>query len=233
MLQSVSNATERSELEKDEVSLCYQRFGRILLTEDLLPHQKQDKKYHLRNKFEGDMTLSSFQRSFIDNMLRKFLGDKKVAFRIWQHGMPSIVDTPPVIRRRVDHKEHYMGMLQSSLNECLQWYSCLASDIVIHKTQEGFEAQLSASSLDKHERQEHQTRRESLQKAQQTLRRGAALAKQLDDGKRSYDDMDDDEKKVLEDFDTGMSKIALQHFTTPKLKSFRCTLESNATEHAT
>ena len=65
------------------------------------------------------------------------------------------------------------------------------------------------------------------------MRRGAALAKQRDDGKRSYDDMDDDEKKILEDFDTGMSKIALQHFTTPKLKSFRCTLESNATEHAT
>ena len=230
---SSDNATERVELDKDEVSLCYQRFGRILLTEDLLPQQKQDKKYHLRNKFEGDTTLSSFQRSFIDNLLRKFLGNKKVALLIWQHGMPSIVDTPPVIRRRVDHKEHYMGMLQSSLNECLQWYSCLANDIVIHKTQEGFEAQLSASSLDKHERQEHQTRRESLQKAQQTLRRGAALAKQLDDGKRSYDDMDDDEKKVLEDFDTGMSKIALQHFTTPKLKSFRRTLESNATEHAT
>ena len=232
MLQSVSNATEPSELEKDEVSLCYQRFGRILLTEDLLPHQKQDKKYHLRNKFENDMTLSSFQRSFIDNMLRKSLGDKRVAYRIWQHGMPSIVDTPPVIRRRVDHEEHYMGMLQSSLNECLQWYSCLANEIVIHKTQEGFDAQLSASSLDKHERQEHQTRRESLQKAQATLRRGAALAKQRDDGKRSYDDMDDDEKKILEDFDTGMSNIAMQHFTTPRMKSFRCKLESNATEHA-
>ena len=45
------NATERVELDADDVSKCYQRFGRVLLTHDLLPHQKQDKKYRLRNKF--------------------------------------------------------------------------------------------------------------------------------------------------------------------------------------
>ena len=69
------NATERVELEEDEVSWCYRRFARILLTDDLLPHQKQDKKYRLRNKFEGDTYLSTFQRSFTDNLLRKFLGN--------------------------------------------------------------------------------------------------------------------------------------------------------------
>ena len=84
---SSDNATERVELDKDEVSLCYQRFGRLLLTDDLLPHQKQDEKYRLRNKFEGDTSLSNFQRSFTDNLLRKFLGDKRVAFLIWQHGI--------------------------------------------------------------------------------------------------------------------------------------------------
>ena len=124
-------------------------------------------------------------------------------------------------------------MLQSSLNECLQWYICLANEIVVHRTQEGFDAQRSASSLDNQERQLHQTRQEEVQKARDTLRLGAALAKQRDDGKRSYDDMDDDEKKILEDFDTGRTKKAKQHFTTPRMKSFRCKLESNATEHAT
>ena len=89
---SSDNATERVELDKDEVSLCYQRFGRLLLTDDLLPHQKQDEKYRLRNKFEGDTSLSNFQRSFTDNLLRKNLGDKRVVFHIWQHGIPSIAD---------------------------------------------------------------------------------------------------------------------------------------------
>ena len=137
----------RVELNEKEVRLCYQRFGRILLTDDLLPHQKQNKKYHLRNNWPGDTFLSSFQRSFIDSMLRKFLGDKKVAFRIWQHGMPSIADAPIVLcRRRGDHKEYFRGMLQSSLNECVHWYSCLANEIVVHKNQEGFDATRSTST---------------------------------------------------------------------------------------
>ena len=84
-------------------------------------------------------------------LLRKFLGDKKVAFRIWQHGIPSIADLPVVYRRRVDSKVLDMAMLQSGLDECLKWYSCLANDIVLHQTQEGFDAHLSASSLDEQE----------------------------------------------------------------------------------
>ena len=55
-----------------------------------------------------------------------------------------------------------MQMLQSSLDECLQWYICLADEVVIYQSQEGFDAQLSASSLDEQERQRQQTRREAL-----------------------------------------------------------------------
>ena len=120
-----------------------------------------------------------------------------------------------------------MGMLQSGLDECLKWYTCLANDIVVHQTQEGFDAQLSASSLDKQERQRQQTRREALQKARDALRLGAALAKQRDDNKRSYDDMNDAEKKILEDYETGSIKKAKQHLTTPRLKPFRCKLQIN------
>ena len=91
-----------------------------------------------------------------------------------------------------------MGMLQSGLDECLQWYICLANDIVVHQNQEGFDAQVSASSLDEQERQRQQTRREALQKARDALRLGAALAKERDDRKRSYWDMNDAEQQTLE-----------------------------------
>ena len=222
---SSDNATERVELDEDEVSLCYQRFGRILLTDDLLPQQKLEPRYRLRNNFEGDTYLSTFQRSFTDNMLRKFLGDKRVAFVIWQHGIPNIADR--TVLDRVASPVANIGMLQSSLNECLQWYICLAKDIVVHKTQEGFDAQLSASSLDKQERQRQQTRREALQKARDDLRLGAALAKQRDDKKRSYDDMNDAEQKILEDYETGKTKKAKQDFTTQRMKPFRCKLQIN------
>ena len=120
-----------------------------------------------------------------------------------------------------------MGMLQSGLDECLQWYTCLANDIVVHQTQEGFDAQLSASSLDEQERQRQQTRREALQKARDALRLGAALAKERDDRKRSYDEMNDSEQKTLEDYETGRIKKEKQRSTTPRLKPFRCKLPIN------
>ena len=219
VLATVSdNATERVELSEADVSSCYRRFGRMLLANDLLPDQKQNPKYRLQNKFEGDTSLTGFQRSFTDHMLRKFLGDKKVATVIFQHGIPSVADNSVVYPRRV----YSMGMLQSGLEECLQWYTNLANEIVVYQNQEGFDAQLSASSLDERERQRQQTRREALQKARDALRLGAALAKQRDNHKRSYDEMDEAEQKILEDFETGKAKKAMQSFTSPRLKPFRC-----------
>ena len=132
-----------------------------------------------------------------------------------------------VYRRRVDSKVLDMGMLQSGLDECLQWYTSLANEIVVYQNQEGFDAQLSASSLDERERQRQQTRREALQKARDALRLGAALAKERDDRKRSYDDMNEAEQKILEDYETGRTKKAKQRSTTPKLKPFRCKLQIN------
>ena len=118
-----------------------------------------------------------------------------------------------------------MGMLQSGMDECLQWFSCLANDIVVHQTQEGFDAQLSASSLDEQERQRQQTRREALQKVRDALRLGEALAKERDDHKRSYDEMNDAEQQIPEDFETGRTKKQKQRFTTPRMRPFRCKLE--------
>ena len=219
--RSIDNATEHVELNPEEVSLCYRLYGRQLITYDLLPHQKRDDRYLLRNNCPDDTHLSTFQRSFTDNMLRKYLGDKKVAIVIWQHGLPSIADIPLVYHRRADAKRKHMGMLQSGLEECLHWYSSLANDIVVHQSQESFEAHVSASSLDKQERQRQQTRREALQKARCDARLGANLVKQRDDRKRSYDDMNEAEQQTLQDYETGKIKRAKQRLTTSKLEPFR------------
>ena len=203
-----------------------------MLTDDLLPHQKLDHRYRLRNDFEGDTYLSKRQRSFTDSMLRKFLGDKKVAFVIWQHGLPSIADMGHATKRpgrghatKRPGRVLDMGRLQSGLEECLKWYISLANAIVIHQTQEGFDAQLSASSLDKQERQRQQTRREALQEVRDALRLGEALANERDDHKRSYDEMNDAEQQNLEDYETGRLKKQKQRFTTPRMQPFRCKLE--------
>ena len=222
LITASDNATERVELTESEVSLCYQRLGCDLITYDLFEHQMKDRRYRLRNKSEGDTQLSGFQRSFVDNMLRKFLGDKRVALVIWQHGLPSIVTKRQAHTYGLSSKFD-KGMLQSSLDECLRWYVALANDIVSHQTQEGFDGQRSASSLDREERQRQQTRRQALQKAREAVRLGATLAEQRDGSKRSYDDMDEAEQKTLEDHDTGRTKKAKQGLTTPKMKPFRAT----------
>jgi len=167
-------------------------------------------------------------------MLRKVLGEKRVAFLIWQHGIPSIADMGHATDRpgrghatERPGRVRDMDMLQRGLDECLQWYICLANHIVDHQTQEGFAACLSASSLDKQERQRQQTRREALQKARDDLRRGAVLVQERDDRKRSYDEMNTDEQKILEDFETGRTKRAKTRSTTPKLNPFRCKLQIN------
>ena len=221
---SSDNATEHVELDEDEVSLCYRRFGRSLLTDALLPHQRRDKRYRLRNNFEGDTHLSTFQRSFTDNVLRRFLGDKRVAYLIWQHGLPGIADGRLLYHQQVDSKVIDMGMLQSGLEECIQWYIALADDIVVHQSQEGFDAQVSASSLARHERQRRQTRREALLIIRKSLRLGAYLSKQRDSKKRSYDEMNDDEQKILEDYETGKTKRLKQAYTTQRIQPFRCNL---------
>ena len=97
----------------------------------------------------------------------------------------------------------------------------------INATEHAYPAQLSSSSLDEQERQRQQTRRETLQKARDALRLGAALAKQRNDKKRSYDDMNDAEQKILEDYEVGRAKKAKQSFTTPRMEPFQRKLQIN------
>ena len=237
---SSDNATERFELDHDSVSLCYKLFGRTMLQHDLMPHQKKNKQYWLRWQYDNDTHLTTFQRSWTDNMLRKFLGDKKVAMLIWQHGLPSVAD-PPVYRRghRFD-----IDMLQSGLDDCLKWYSSLANEIVVHQTQEGFVENRLASSLEKPQKERQQRRREELQKAKDALWTGAALVEQRDRCKRSFEDMDDAEQEMLHCYETGKAEKAKQDASLPKMNPFRCELQvgmqckvehsaaSTATEHA-
>ena len=165
-------------------------------------------------------------------MLRKFLGDKKVAMAIWQHGLPSIADMGHATKRpgrghatKRPGRVLDISRLQGGLEECLKWFFCLANDIVIHRTQEGFDAQLSASSLDEQERQRQQTRREARRKVRDALRLGEALAQERDDKKRSYDEMNSAEKQILEDFETGRTEKQKQRFQAPRMPPFRCNLE--------
>ena len=55
----------------------------------------------------------------------------------------------------------------------------------------------------------------------------AALAKQRDDKKRLYNDMNKDEQKMLEEYETGRTKKAKQGLTTPRMNPFRSKMQIN------
>ena len=80
---------------------------------------------------------------------------------------------------------------------------------------------VSASSGKPQAKQEQQTRREELQKAQDAIKKGAAFAKQIETGKRLRDDMDEDEQQALDDYETGRAKRAKRTNSLPVLKPFR------------
>ena len=112
-------ATERV-LDAGDVGACYRACGQDLLLNDLLPHQLKDRKYQLRWDDSGDPILTSFQTSFVGNILRKRLGDKKLAFHIWQHGLPKLI-APPLLQSRAPSPT-------KALEECCHWYTFFWSE---------------------------------------------------------------------------------------------------------
>ena len=78
------NATKHAEASDEQERQQYKILGEAMLRQELLPHQRNNPGYRIRRNKEGDVVLSSKQRSWIGNMLRKQLGDKKIALFIFQ-----------------------------------------------------------------------------------------------------------------------------------------------------
>ena len=117
-------ATERV-LDADDVSACYRACGQDLLQNDLRPHQLKDRRYQLRWDDSGDATLTPFQLSFVGNILRKRLGDKKLAFHIWQHGLPKLI-APPLLQSRAPSPT-------KALEQCCHWYTAFGQSLAAYE----------------------------------------------------------------------------------------------------
>ena len=207
-----STATEHAILNEDQVSECYRRMGESLLQNDLQPHQKSNKKYHLQCNEEGRVRLSSFQRSFVDSMLRKKMGSRKVAFFIWTHGLVHLFDG--ATRRDVTPE-----MLQSALHEGLHWWSTLTTSILEYEAQPELEMRRDLASLEPSAASKR--RREALRAAMDEKLQGKKLADLRDSKKRKFEDMTPTEQRCLERCETGLTeKTRRAHLVQPH-KSFR------------
>ena len=98
-LRNDSDATETegdaTELTKRVVSTCNKRWAEECLRTRLTPDQQRDHRYKLRYDDDGNVKLTQFQRSFVQNMLRKHMASKFLAYAIWQIGLPAFLKEAP------------------------------------------------------------------------------------------------------------------------------------------
>ena len=217
IIEPTNPATEQIHLDSERVKECHKRFALDFLQSSLLPHQHKDPRYHIKWKKSvltgyWDWSYTGPQRSFIKSILRTNLGDSKVAFRIWEVGLPKIA------------RESVQGvtdvcMLQSCMYDCLHWFASLAKDLVQHTGHPDYPVQLALSSLTPSADQNR--RKEKLQQARQRLLAGKRLAAMKESKKRTYDEMCPSDQQVLDDFETGKCQKHVRANQVERLQPFR------------
>ena len=185
-----------------------------LLSNDLTPEQCHDAKYKIRKDTKtGEISVTTKQRSWINIMLREDLGHSRVAYFIFNHGLPDVLDLS------FGKKAPGKAMLQNMLDELMIWYGSLLQSILEHQSHPDMANARKLAGLDQKMWQMH--RRERKLKAKQRMVQGSSLMKERDSGKRNFDDMSATEQQVLEDYETDKSAKRYKKECGKKLPLYR------------
>ena len=120
-----SAATEHDDRFKKLVAATehddpFKKLVRDIFANELTAEQKKNRKYKLR---EGT-SITTKQRSFVNAILRTNLGDARVAFYIFEHGIPTVLDAP--LQRQPLQK----AAIETMLEELMIWHACLLQWLV-------------------------------------------------------------------------------------------------------
>ena len=110
-------------------------------------------------------------------------------------------------------------LLQSTLDKALPWYASLLQSVVDHDSLPHMAERRALGAKTKCPAQEQ--RRQSLRQAIDEKRRGRALARARDEGKRRYEDMSATEQQLLEAYDTGATEKKRKRHLVPAQPPFR------------
>jgi hypothetical protein len=168
-----------------------------IFSNDLTPQQLQSDKFRIRK----DKALTTPQRSVINAILRKNLGNPRVAYYIFNHGLPTLLDLP--LRRKTPTK----ALLQNMLEEFMIWHASLLQSIHDQQQHPDMIEAHKLSALDQKPWQKQ--RRQRRYEARQRLNQGTCLTRARDSGKRKIEHMSATEQQVLHDFET--HKFRRQH----------------------
>ena len=103
---------------------AFRKLTVAVLTNDLTPKQMKSKVYSLQG---GNSTK---QRSLINCLLRKNLGDARVAHYIFEHGVPEVLKPGTCYRK---HGTFHKALFQDMLEKLMTWHSALLQTIVLER----------------------------------------------------------------------------------------------------
>ena len=160
----------------------YKRMVKDIFANDVTPQHKKFSKYKLR---EG-ASITLEQRSLVNVILRKHLGDARIAFFILAHGIPTALDAPR------DTQSLEREAIEPMLGEVMIWHSRLLRGLVMRQDDPNTIIERKLSDLNQRDWQaERRIRKLALQQ-------GIRDAK----GKRLHQ-MSATEQRVLEENETG------------------------------
>ena len=169
----------------------FQKLAKDIFAHDLTAEQKKNPIYCIRES----KSITTKQRSTVNVILRKNLGDARVASYILDRGVPALLDPPPNI------KPVQSALLQNMLQEFMTWHGSLLRWLADKEKDPNTIMARKLSDLNLKEWQIERRRRKW--EAQQELQQGTHLAKLRDGNNKHRHDMSATEQRVLEDFDSG------------------------------
>ena len=185
-------ATEHADIAANNAATKHANPFRIMvkniLANDLTPEQKNASKYKLR---EG-ASITTEQRSLVNVILRKNLGDARIALFILAHGIPTALDAPR------DTQSLEREAIEPMLGELMIWHSRLLRGLVMRQDNPNTIIERKLSDLNQRDWQaERRVRKLALQQEVRDAK-----------GKRLHQ-MSATEQRVLEENETG--KLQKRH----------------------
>ena len=159
-----------------------------LLTNVLTPDQREHDKFQIRrNSRTDEITFRKGQRSWVHSKLRERLGDAKVGYYIFHHGIPDILNMD-IMSSLEESGVPSDETLLHLLDELLRWQSAMLSSLVDHKN--------------------HFQEQRARDKAEtiKTYCMGKALATERDNRKRYPFSMTNSELNALSQYESGKAR---------------------------
>ena len=163
-----------------------------ICAKELTQAQKKKPKYQLR---EG-VTISNELRSLANVILRKNLGDSRVAHYILENGIPTLLDVPQ-LRHPLQKAK-----METMLEELMVWHASMLK--WLDNRQNDADTIIAQKLSDPRQDQWQADRRHRKKELQQQLRQGEHLAKLRDSNRKRVHEMSATEQRVLADYETGL-----------------------------